>query len=244
MSEDRGWFVEQAARARQQRQRLEVQAAVPSQSEPVRFARTKTNVGSTKPSVTACRSKNSTTREFVQVPSGVIPNPILRQTEDPKRSRAVALAWRAAQSRSSLIMMAQAAVGCPDQPVGVELEQNATPAVSQPAVANMELAQNTVPAASQPAVKKCGVAVSAASRHKKCPTTGKRRNCCTCAVCFATAKALCKHKVQKHVCKKCKGVSLCPHSKVRHRCIECMGSGICSHKKERWRCKQCRTHTQ
>ncbi len=58
MSKDGGWFVEQAARVRQQRQ---VQAAVPSQSEPVRFARTKivvdiTNVGSTKPSVTAYRS--------------------------------------------------------------------------------------------------------------------------------------------------------------------------------------------
>lgn len=221
---DRGWFVEQAARARHQRL---VQAAVPSgsQSEPVRFARTK-NVGSTK-------------HAFVQAPSGIIPNPILKTTE------VVRLAWRAAQSRSSLLVMAQAAAGCPDQPVGVESEHNATPAVSQPAVANMELApQNPIPAASQPAVKKCGVAVSAASRHKKCLTTGKRRNCCTCANCFATAKALCKHKVQKHVCKQCEGNSLCPHGKVRYRCVECMGSGICSHKKERWRCKQCRAHRQ
>ena len=233
MSTDRGWFVEQAARARQQRERLGVQADVPSvsvpQSVPVRFARTKT-------------PGRSTTRQFVQVPSGLIPNPIRRQIEDPARSIAVTLAWRAAQNKSSLSAMA--AVSCPDQPVGVELDQSATPAVHQPAVASVELQQNPIPAASQPAVTKGGLAVSAASRHKKCPTTGKRRNCCTCDYCFATAKALCKHKVQKHVCKKCNGVSLCVHSKVRNRCIECMGSGICIHMKERWRCRECRTHTQ
>jgi hypothetical protein len=108
MSADRGWFVEQAARARQQRERLEVQAAVPSvavsPSVPVRFARTKTIdstiVGSTKPTVTAYSSNKSTTRKFFQATSGLIPNPILRQTEDPERSRAVNLAWRAAVMQS------------------------------------------------------------------------------------------------------------------------------------------------
>ncbi len=248
MSTDRGWFVEQAARARQQRERLVVHAAVPSvsvpQSVPVRFARTKTPgstiVGSTKPTVTAYSSNKSTARKFVQVPSGLIPNPISRQTDDPARLIAVTLAWRAAQNKSSLSAMAQAAVSCPDQPVGVVLEQSATPAVHQPAVANMELQQNPIPSVSQPAVTKGGVA----SRHKKCAGTGKRRNCCNCADCFATAKALCKHKVQKHVCKKCNGVSLCVHSKVRSRCIECRGSGICIHMKERWRCRTCRTEAQ
>ena len=185
-------------------------AAIPSQSVLVRFDSTKTGLTKVAPPLPFLGKYGST-------PSG----DIRRWKEDKERKRVVYAAWKEAKAKS-LQGLVQAAALCQQQTY-----DNSVPAASPPAIAKSRhkkcpatgTRKNcSVPAASPPAVGK--------SRHKKCSATGKRKNCCTCDDCFSTAKALCVHKKQKHVCKVCKGVSLCVHNKVRYRCVACKGSGI------------------